>query len=89
MRIRGNGQKNCRHNLRLDPYSLIDLGGLEGAGVVVERLVRHLLVHHVWQPQLRQHPLAPIPRRVLVRLRAKRSVVRGRRACVVGMFTAI
>ena len=69
-----------------DPYSLIDLGGLEGAGVVVERLVRHLLVHHVWQPQLRQHPLAPIPRRVLVRLRAERNV-RGRLSA--GMLTAI
>ena len=81
---------------------LVDLWGLEGAGVVVEGLARHLLVHHVWQPQLRQHPLAPIPGWVLVRLRrrstksrqwmevaSRRSLLEGRWNFFVPFFSAL
>ena len=47
---------------------LVQFACFERAGVIVERLVGHVLVHQVRQPQLRQDPLRPVARWVRVSL---------------------
>ena len=39
---------------------LVQFARLEGAGVVVERLVGHVLIHQIRKAKLRQDPLGPV-----------------------------